>query len=136
MHNLSLLRIALFRPCLMKAVRITNRTSHAKFCHPDPFDFAQDRGQRRISPSRGTFNLDTDPSPHPSCTTFVIGHPSALVLPAIRYQQSFPAPSFPTWLIGNPSFPIPSFLQFFAGISLPLHPPTNIPEHTPSDKMA
>jgi hypothetical protein len=39
--------------------------------HPDPFDFAQDKGTRRISPSHDTFNLGTVsflwPLPLPSC---------------------------------------------------------------------
>ena len=31
--------------------------------HPDPLDFAQDKGHRRISPRHGTLDLGTDPSP-------------------------------------------------------------------------
>ena len=32
-------------------------------CHPDPFDFVQDKGQRRISPARGLLNFGADSSP-------------------------------------------------------------------------
>ncbi len=34
-----------------------------RHCHPHPFDFAQDKGTRRILPSHDTLNLGTDHSP-------------------------------------------------------------------------
>jgi len=40
-----------------------SKSAHHRHCHPDPFDFAQDKGHRRISPSRGFGHLDIDLSP-------------------------------------------------------------------------
>lgn len=46
----------------IEAAQGTPDANSERHWHPDPFDFAQDKGHRRISPSYDLFNPGADPT--------------------------------------------------------------------------